>query len=68
MNNLFFMWQTFLKDIKISISYRAQFFLSFITIYFRFYFIVLFSKLVINDENVMLKNYGGDYFIFYFLE
>ena len=66
MNNLFFIWQTFLKDLKIAMSYRAQFFLSFISIFFSFYFLILFSKLFVNDENIMLKNYGGDYFVFLF--
>ena len=67
MNNLIFFKETFIKDFKIAFSYRLQFYISLFSIIFSFFFLVIFSSLVGDGNEDILKNYKVDYFNFLFL-
>lgn len=66
MNNLVFLFETFIKDLKIALSYRLQFILSLFSVFFSFYFLFIFSSLVDEGANSLLLGYGGNYFKFLF--
>ncbi|MDA9730779.1 hypothetical protein N9U72_01605, partial [Gammaproteobacteria bacterium] len=66
MNNLVFLFETFIKDFKIAYSYRLQFILSIFSVFFSFYFLFIFSSLVEDGANPSLLKYGGSYFKFLF--
>ena len=66
MNNMIFLLETFIKDFKIALSYRLQFFLSIFSVFFSFYFLVIFSSLIDEGANSSLVKYGGNYFKFLF--
>lgn len=66
MNGIRFFYETFLKDFKIAISYKAQFILSFASIVFSFYFLLIFGSFVDSGKNILLENYNLTYFEFLF--
>ena len=63
LNNNFYI-ETFLKDLKIAISYKTQFIFSILSIFITLYFVIIFSTLFDSGENQYLQRYGGDYFTF----
>ncbi len=66
MKGLKFFYETFLKDFRVAISYKAQFILSFLSIIFSFYFLLLFGSFVDSGQNKLLENYNLTYFEFLF--
>ena len=56
--------ETFLKDLRIAISYKTQFIFSILSIFITLYFVIIFSALFDSGENQYLQRYGGDYFTF----
>ncbi len=65
MNKKFFL-STFIKDLRIALSYRLQFIFSIFSIFISIAFISIFSVLVDSSDNQYLKPYGGSYFTFLF--
>ena len=63
-NNFFF--NTFIKDVRIALSYKLQFLFSLFSIFVSIAFISIFSVLVDSGDNKFLKPYGGSYFTFLF--
>ena len=66
MKEIKFFYETFLKDFRIAISYRAQFILSFVSIIFSFYFLLVFGSFVDSGQNNLLSEYNLTYFEFLF--
>tara|TARA_B100002019_G_C21171035_1_gene548460 strand:+ start:108 stop:908 length:801 start_codon:yes stop_codon:yes gene_type:complete len=66
MKGMNFFYETFLKDLRIAISYKAQFLLSFISIIFSFYFLIIFGSFVDAGQNKLLEGYNLSYFEFLF--
>ena len=62
-----FYFQTFLKDLRIAISYKAQFVFSIVSIFISIFFIFIFSSLFESSNNQILDKYGGSYFNFLFI-
>ena len=62
-----FYFQTFIKDLRIAASYRAQFIFSIFSIFVSIFFIFIFSSLFESSTSQVLDKYGGNYFNFLFI-
>jgi ABC-2 type transport system permease protein len=61
-----FLYETFLKDFKIAISYKAQFVFSIISIFITILTFFLFSKLIDSGNSIYLKEYSSYMFFLIF--
>ena len=61
-----FFLETFKKDLKIAMSYRTQFILSFSSIFISVFFMIIFARLIEFDNFEYLKKYDGGYLVFLF--
>ena len=61
-----FLYETFLKDFKIAISYKAQFAFSIISIFITILTFVLISKLIDSGNSIHLKEYNSYMFFLIF--
>ena len=61
-----FLYETFLKDFKIAISYKAQFAFSIISIFITILTFILISKLIDSGNSIHLKEYNSYMFFLIF--